>query len=88
MAWETFFLKNHTQHLEEKLFPNNFLKVKNWSYLWINGLKFYTVFYLACQVADHLLSLMVYKTSSKKQNKRSGTSCMIFEENISFVKFY
>ena len=31
----------------EKLVPNPFLKNKNWAYLWVNSLKFYTV-YLYC----------------------------------------
>ena len=34
---KTFFLKNHTQNMVEKLFPDP------WAYLWINTLKFYTV---------------------------------------------
>ena len=37
------FLKNHTQNMVEKLFPDLFLKNQNRAYLWINGLKFYTV---------------------------------------------
>ena len=38
-----FLLKNHTENVTEKLFPDTFLKKKNWAYLWINSLKFYTV---------------------------------------------
>ena len=38
-----FFLKNHTQNVVEKLFPESFLKNQNWVYLWIDSLKFYTV---------------------------------------------
>ena len=26
ITWETFFLKNHTQNVMEKLFPDTFLK--------------------------------------------------------------
>ena len=37
------FLKNHTQNVVEKLFPDYFPKNRNWIYLWINSLKFYTV---------------------------------------------
>ena len=37
------FLKNHTQNVMEKLFPDPFMKIQNWAYLWINSLKFYTV---------------------------------------------
>ena len=35
-----FFLKNHSQNVVEKLFPESFLKNQNWTYLWIIGLKF------------------------------------------------
>ena len=38
-----FFLKNHTQNVAKKLFPESFLKNQNWVYLWIDSLKFYTV---------------------------------------------
>ena len=38
-----FFLKNHTQNVVERLFPESFLKNQNWVYLWIDSLKFYTV---------------------------------------------
>ena len=40
------FLKNHTRNVVEKLFPDPFLKNQNLPYLWINILKFYTVFLL------------------------------------------
>ena len=40
---ETFFLKNHTQNVVEKLFPDPVLVYQNWAYLWVNSLKFYTV---------------------------------------------
>ena len=40
---ETFFLKNNTQNVVDKLVPDPFLKNLNWAYLWINSLKFYTV---------------------------------------------
>ena len=39
----TLFLKNHTQNVVEKLYPDNFLKSQNWPYLQINSLKFYAV---------------------------------------------
>ena len=38
-----FFLKNHTQNVEEKLFPGLFRRNQIWAYLWINSLKFYAV---------------------------------------------
>ena len=41
---ETFFLKNHTQNMVEKLFPDSFLKNKKLAHLWINSLKFYSLF--------------------------------------------
>ena len=37
------FLKNHTQNVAEKPFPDPFLKNQNRAYLWINSLKFSTV---------------------------------------------
>ena len=43
LTWETFLLKNHTQNMVEKLFPDPFLKNQNFTYLWINSLKFYKV---------------------------------------------
>ena len=42
----TFLLKNHTQNTLKKLFPDPFLKNQNWTYIWINSLKIYTVFLL------------------------------------------
>ena len=41
--WETFFLKNHTENMVEKLVADPFLKNQNWVYFWINSLKFLTV---------------------------------------------
>ena len=47
MTWDTFFLKNHTQNVVEKLFPDPFRKNQNWVYLWITSLKFlYSLFFL------------------------------------------
>ena len=40
ITWETFFLRNHTQNVVEKLFPDPFLKNKNSANLWINRLEF------------------------------------------------
>ena len=37
------FLKTYTQNAVGKQFPDPFLKDQNLSYLWISGLKFYTV---------------------------------------------
>ena len=36
---ETFFLRNHTQNVVGKLFPDPFGKNQNRAYLWINSLK-------------------------------------------------
>ena len=36
---KNIFLKNYTQNVVEKLFPDPFLKIRNWAYLWINSLK-------------------------------------------------
>ena len=47
------FLENHTQNVAEKLFPDPFLKNEKRSCFWINRLKFYTVFFIVCQVEGH-----------------------------------
>ena len=52
---ETFFLKNHTQNVVEKLFSDPFLKYQNWAYLWINSLKFYIVCF------DYMTSFVLSK---------------------------
>ena len=36
-------MKNHSQNAVEKLFSYPFLKIQNWTYLWINNLKFHIV---------------------------------------------
>ena len=33
-------LKNHTQNVKQKLFPDPYLKNQNCAYLWINSVKF------------------------------------------------
>ena len=45
ITWKMFFLKNHTQNVMEKLFPDPVLKNQNWAYLWMNSLKFYIVYF-------------------------------------------
>ena len=44
IKWETFFLKNHSWNVVEKLFLCPFFKNQNWAYHWINSLKFYSLF--------------------------------------------
>ena len=52
------FLKNYTQNVVEKLFLDPFLKNRNRAYLWINSLKFYTVFFfIVCQAEGYLKAL-------------------------------
>ena len=94
------FLKNHTRNVVEKLFPDPFLK--NLPYLWINILKFYTVFFIVCQVEDYrnILKLSFRPlafTSHKgflKNKKRSVTSfsasfsARFLNKNISLVIWY
>ena len=46
-------LINSKQNEVKKLFPDPILKNKNWVYLWINSLKFYTVCCILCQVEGH-----------------------------------
>ena len=42
------FLKNHAQNLVEKIFSDPFLKLRNWAYLCINSIKFYTDYVGIC----------------------------------------
>ena len=44
ITWETFFLKNHSWNVVEKLFLCPFFKNQNGAYHWINSLKFYSLF--------------------------------------------
>ena len=37
---EISYTKYGGEAIVEKLFPNLFLKIQNWAYLWINSLKF------------------------------------------------
>ena len=75
-------MKNHAQDVVEKLFPDPFLINKNWACLWINIIKFHTVFFNLWQLKDHrnILNLSCrpfaftsYKTFLKNK-KWSGTS--------------
>ena len=50
ITWKRFFLKNHSQNVEEKLFSDCFLKNKNWVYFWISRLKFCTVCFFVRQI--------------------------------------
>ena len=88
MIWKTFFLKNHTQNVVEKLLPDP----QNWGYLWINSLKFYSVedyqniFKLSCRP----LAFDSYE-AFWKEKQRSGTSfpasffAWFLKKNISLV---
>ena len=37
------WLFDHLKNVNEKLYPDSFLKNQYWTYFWINSLKFYTV---------------------------------------------
>ena len=75
-------LRNITQNVVEKLFPDTFLKNQNWPYLWINILKFYIFYFYCLQVEDYrnwlkLIWQPVAFISNKvflKNKKRPGTS--------------
>ena len=78
-------MKNHTQSVVEKLFPELFLKIQNWAYLWINILKFYIFcfYYLASwglskwfKLSCEPLVFISYKAFLINK-KRSGTSLSV-----------
>ena len=73
-TWETFFLRNNAQNVGEKLVPDPFLKNENWTYLWINRRKFYTVCFY-CMTSWGL---------SRYNETKLQTTC--FHVNLSFFK--
>ena len=95
-------MKNRTQSVVEKLFPDPFLKIQNWVNLWINILKFLYFVFIVCQVEDYRkwselscrpLAFTSYKAFLKNK-KRSGTSlptsfsAWFFKKNISVIFYY
>ena len=86
-------MKYHTQNVVEKLFPDPLLKNLNWSYLWINSLKFYKVCFY-CMPSWQLLKYIETKLEtycfnliwsfSKKRDLELVSLylifCMIFED--------
>ena len=92
---ETFFLKNYTQNVLEKLFPDPVLKSRNWAYLWANSLKF--CFHCVpswrpskYMIEDHeryciVLTFTLYKAFSKNK-KRSWISCFYPKGESSTLK--
>ena len=82
-----------------KLFPDSFLKNQNWAYLWINSLRFYTIF-LSCNTSCQLSKYIETKLqnfflcliwSFLKTQKRSITSlsasfsARFFKKNASLI---
>ena len=45
ITWKTFFLKNLTQNVVDKLAQDSFLKSQNWTWLRINRPKFHAVWF-------------------------------------------
>ena len=86
----------------EKLYPDAFLKNQNGAYLWINSIKFYTVYFNCSQVEGYRnilklscrpLAFILYKAFSK--NKKSSKtsfpdsfSACFLKKNIFIVNFY
>ena len=98
----TFFLKDHTQNVVEKLFPDLSLKNQNWAYLWINIIKFY-IFCFYCfpswglsKVIETKLHItcICLKQSFLKNKKRSRAetrasfSVWFLKKNIALVMFF
>ena len=62
------FLKNDTQYVAGKLFPEHFLEDQNWAYLWINNLKLHKICF------DWILSWVL----SKYIETKLQTTCFYF----------
>ena len=79
---------NHTKNMMEKLFLCTLQKKnkKNWVYVWINSLKFYTVFFLLYTNLRTIkaLTLNLYKAFLKKQKQFFFLS---FAKNF-YIVFY
>ena len=95
------FRKKLYSRCGERLFSDPFLKIKNWAYLWINSLKFYTVcLFIVFQVEDYrnILKLscrsLAFTSYQNFFKKRSGASlpasfcAWLSKKNISLVMFY
>ena len=46
-------MKNHTQNVVKRLFPDPFIKSQNWAYLWINDLESLQFVFVVCQVEGY-----------------------------------
>ena len=97
ITWETFFLKNHWQNVVEELFPDPFLKIQTWAYLWINILKFYTFYFCLpswglSKVIESKLRTTSYKALLKKKWAGTSTpasfSAWFSKKNIHLVTLY
>ena len=64
IAWERFSMKNHTQNVVKKVFPNRFLESQNWTYFWIISLNVYAV-YFYCMLSSRLLKYIESKLQTK-----------------------
>ena len=53
-------MKNHTQNVVEKVFPNPFLESQNWTHLWIISLNVYAV-YFYCMLSSGVLKYIESK---------------------------
>ena len=47
---KNIFLKGYTQNVVDKLLPDLFIKNQNWTFLWTNSLKFYTVYFYCMEI--------------------------------------
>ena len=101
ITWDTFYWKHHAQNMLEKLFPGPFLKNQNWTYLWINSLKFYSFYFCRMlgsgqskYIETKLQTPCIYLIQSFLSKKRSGASlpascsAWFLKKNISLVIIY
>ena len=47
----TIFIEKSYPDVVEKIVPDHFLKKENWAYVWINSLKFYSLFLLHAKLS-------------------------------------
>ena len=94
ITWGTFSLKNHSQNVVQKLFPDPFLRNQIWEYFWINSLMFYVVcFYCMPSSSINLPNFIIWLSLLREilDNMfiwivcEPGCHVISFETNLSFL---
>ena len=85
--------KNHPQNMVKKLVQNPFIKNQNWAYLWINSLKYYSLFllYIKVEVYQNVLKLrsqLTFTCSKSTKKTCSKLTIKTTEQRQSLTSFW